>query len=169
MKDLEKVLYNQINNDNKEGYMNYISSFYTLSYSSHHLNERKSALLGFISFVKVIKKINDEKSEHNNEQQNSNQNKIFHIDIINKLTEKLYQILKERNDEIVYFAALCLYNIMVSFNSYVLNNLKFFLDSLLIIVTKTGQKILSISNDLENALKSIIINHSFKKFEDYFN
>lgn len=72
MKDLEKVLYNQINNDNKEGYMNYISSFYTLSYSSHHLNERKSALLGFISFVKVIKKINDEKSEHNNEQQNSN-------------------------------------------------------------------------------------------------
>lgn len=165
MKDLEKVLYNQINNDNKEGYMNYISSFYTLSYSSHHLNERKSALLGFISFVKVIKKINDEKSEHNNEQQNSNQNKIFHIDIINKLTEKLYQILKERNDEIVYFAALCLYNIMVSFNSYVLNNLKFFLDSLLIIVTKTGQKILSISNDLENALKSIIINHSFKKFE----
>ena len=61
MSKLETFLYNQIKNKNDENCINYISNFRSLSESSHLINERKGALLGYYSIVNVIKRICDEK------------------------------------------------------------------------------------------------------------
>ena len=61
MSKLESFLYSQIKNDNDDLYFNYITTISSLSESSHIVNERKTAILGYYCIVKVIKKISDEK------------------------------------------------------------------------------------------------------------
>ena len=154
MEELETLLRNQIENGNKEKCIHYINSFYSLSKSSYSINQRKGALLGFYSIVKVVKEINND----------NNQGEIIHTDLFDELKDKIYIIIDDDNGEIVFFAAQCLYNIMVSFTSYALNNLKFFLEALLKIVTRKEGKIIAISERLENALKSVI-NYSFQRVQ----
>ena len=156
MEKLEYLLYNFLLYNYKEKCKSYISHFYSLSKPSYHINVRKGALLGFYSIVKVVKKINDD--------ENKNQNEISHTDLFDDLKDKIFNILEDDKDEIVFLAAQCLYNIMVSFNSYALANLKFFLEALLKIVPRNEDKIKVISENLENALKSII-NYSFQKLQ----
>ena len=161
MKDLENSIYKLINDNKKEICKNFIDKFFFYSKNSFNLNERKGALLGFYSIVKVVKEINQEDNV-------LNPNEIKHSDLFDEIKEKLDEIIgdcedrKNDNVEIVALAAECLYNIMVSFVSYALNNLKSFLGTLLKLVTRNEYKIKRISEHLENALKSII-NYSFQK------
>ena len=155
MKQLETLLYEYITNDNKEKCKKYIDIFYKLSSSSYLKNVRKGALLGFYAIVKVVKRINNE---------NDNPNEILHTDLFDNLKDKIFIILEDSEADIVYSAAQSLYNIMVSFNSYALTNLKFFFEALLKIVTRDDDKIKVISDRLENALKSII-NYSFQNLQ----
>ena len=155
MEQLETLLYKQINFNNKENIKKYISNFYSLSSSSYPMKQRKGALLGFYAIVKVVKKINNE---------NKNKNEVIHEDLLDELKDKIFNIIEDDKVDIVFLAAQCLYNIMVSFNSYALTNLKFFFEALLKIVTRTEEKIKVISENLENALKSII-NYSFQKLQ----
>ena len=129
--------------------------------SSHPQNVRKGALIGFNSIIKAIKKLNEKNFKNQNV-------RIIHSDIIDEIKDKIYLILTDKDDEIVFCAAQCLYNIIISFSSYVLMNLKFFLEALLIIVPKKEPKIMDISEDLENALKSII-NYSFQRLQKGYN
>ena len=71
---------------------------------------------------------------------------------------------REKDADVIFYVSICLYNIIISFNSYVLNNLEIFLEALLRIKTRTEPKIIAISDDLENALKSIII-YSFQRIQ----
>ena len=118
--------------------------------------QRKGTLLGFNTVIKVIKK--------------NYQNTKAYIPIINELREKIVKFLdeRERDTDVIFYVAICLYNIIISFNSYALDNLDKFLEALLIIVTRTEPKIIAISEDLENALKSIII-YSFQKLQNGCN
>ena len=72
---------------------------------------------------------------------------------------------REKDADVIFYVSICLYNIIISFNSYALKNLDKFLEALLIIVTRTEPKIVEISADLENALKSIII-YSFQRLQN---
>lgn len=58
MKDLENSIYKLINDNKKEICKNFIDKFFFYSKNSFNLNERKGALLGFYSIVKVVKEIN---------------------------------------------------------------------------------------------------------------
>lgn len=161
---MEDKINKQLNNNKKDICKKYIEQLYSLSLSSHPQNVRKGALIGFNSFIKVIKKLNI-----TNEKNLKNQSvSIIHTDIIDEIKDKIYLILTDKDDEIVFCAAQCLYNIIISFSSYVLMNLKFFLEALLIIVPKKEPKIMDISEDMENALKSII-NYSFQRLQKGYN
>ena len=127
------------------------------SYSINELPyKRKGTLLGFNTIIKAIKK-NYRKTPS-------------YVDIINKLREKIVKFLDEREKDadVIFCVAICLYNIIISFNSYTLDNLDKFLEALLIIVTRTEPKIVAISEDLENAIKSIII-YSFQRLKEGYD
>ena len=155
MKQLESLLYDFIINNNKGKCKKYINTFCSLSSPSYLKNIRKGALLGFYAIIKVVKIINNE---------NNNPNEILHADLFDDLKGKIFDILEDTDADIVYSAAQILYNIMVSFNSYALINLKFFFEALFKIVARNEYKIKVISERLENALKSII-NYSFQNLQ----
>ena len=154
---LEVMITDQIKKGQKDECIKVIDSLQPYFSSDFHPYEKKGAFLGFNTFIKVIKKLNDESEKQN---QNILDNKV----IIDKLIDKFVELIKENNDDVVFYAANCLYNIIISFNSYVLNNLEIFLEALLRIKTRTEPKIIAISDDLENALKSIII-YSFQRIQ----
>ena len=155
---LELMITEQIINGQKDECIKVIDSLQPYFSSDFHPYEKKGAFLGFNTFIKVIKKLNDESEKQN---QNILDNKV----IIDKLIDKFVELIKENNDDVVFYAANCLYNIIISFNSYVLNNFEIFLEALLRIKTRTEPKIIAISEDLENALKSIII-YSFQRIQE---
>ena len=143
----------QIENGNKARCIRVIDSLAFYSSTNVLPSERKATLLGFNTIIKVIKK-----SYHNISPP---------FDIINTLREKIIMFLDEREKDadVIFYVSICLYNIIISFNSYALKNLDKFLEALLIIVTRTEPKIVEISADLENALKSIII-YSFQRLQN---
>ena len=146
---------NHIKNGKKDQCITVIDNL--ASYSINDLPcERKGTLLGFNTIIKAIKK-NYRKTPS-------------YVDIINKLREKIVKFLDEREKDadVIFYVAICLYNIIISFNSYTLDNLDKFLEALLIIVTRTEPKIVAISEDLENALKSIII-YSFQRLKEGYD
>ena len=146
---------NHIKNGKKDQCITVIDNL--ASYSINDLPyKRKGTLLGFNTIIKAIKK-NYRKTPS-------------YVDIINKLREKIVKFLDEREKDadVIFYVAICLYNIIISFNSYTLDNLDKFLEALLIIVTRTEPKIVAISEDLENALKSIII-YSFQRLKEGYD
>ena len=146
---------NHIKNGKKDQCITVIDNL--ASYSINDLpHKRKGTLLGFNTIIKAIKK-NYRKTPS-------------YVDIINKLREKIVKFLDEREKDadVIFYVAICLYNIIISFNSYTLDNLDKFLEALLIIVTRTEPKIVAISEDLENALKSIII-YSFQRLKEGYD
>ena len=155
---LELMITEQIINGQKDECIKVIDSLQPYFSSDFHPYEKKGAFLGFNTFIKVIKKLNDESEKQN-------QNILNNDNIIDKLINKFFELIKENNDDVVFYAANCLYNIIISFNSYVLNNFEIFLEALLRIKTRTEPKIIAISEDLENALKSIII-YSFQRIQE---
>ena len=150
MSKLESFLYNQIKDDNDENYIKYISFFRSLSESSHLINEKKGAILGYYSIVNVIKKISDEKSVE-----------ICHKVLLDELMKSILISLKESDNKLVHSAAQCMYNIMIFFNPYVLINFKDFFDALLILVTIKDPEIKDMADNFDSSLKGII-NYSFQ-------
>ena len=150
MSKLETFLYNQIKNKNDENCINYISNFRSLSESSHLINERKGALLGYYSIVNVIKRICEEKGVE-----------ICHTKLLDELMKCLKVCLKDNDNKIVLQAAQCMYNIMIYFNPYVLINFNDFFDGLLTLVTVDDPEIKDISKSLDSTLKGVI-NYSFQ-------
>ena len=164
MNKLESFLYNLIKDKSDQITIKYIDQFHSLSESSHLINERKGALLGYFCIVNVIKKINDE-----NKNEDSNKEKIMHIKLLDKLMEYIISSLRDNDPKIIYLAAQCLYNIMLFFKSYALKNFKDFYDALLILVTVEDQEVKDIVDNLDSSLKGII-NYSFQgKFPADFN
>ena len=158
MTKLESFLYNQIKDEKDENYIKYISTFRLLSESSHFINERKGALLGYYSIVKVIKRISEQKGVE-----------VCHIKLLDELMKCLKICLKDNDNKIIASAANCMYNIMTYFNSYVLINFNDFFDGLLTLVTVDDTEIKEIAKSLDNSLKGII-NYSFQgKFTENFN
>ena len=158
MTKLETFLYNQIKDEKDENYIKYISTFRLLSESSHFINERKGALLGYYSILNVIKRISEEKDVE-----------ICHIKLLDELMKCLKICLKDNDVKIISSAAHCMYNIMTCFNSYVLINFNDFFDGLLTLVTVEDPEIKEISKNLDSSLKGVI-NYSFQgKLPENFN
>jgi vacuole morphology and inheritance protein 14 len=155
---LEAFLYDQIKDDNDDYYIKYILNFRSLSESSHLINERKGALLGYYSIVNVIKRICKEKGVE-----------ICHTKLLDELMKCLKISLKDNDNKIILSAAQCIYNIMVEFNQYVLMNFNDFFDGLLTLVTIDDLEIKNIAENLDSSLKGVI-NYSFQgKLPEDFN
>ena len=150
MTKLEAFLYNQIKDENDDNYIKYISYFQSLSESSHLINERRGALLGYYSIVNVIKRISEEKGVE-----------ICHTKLLDELMKCIKISLKDNDSKIILPAAKCIYNIMIYFNSYVLLNFNDFFDGLLTLVTVEDPEINDIAKNLDSSLKGII-NYSFQ-------
>jgi len=154
MEKLESFLYNQLNNGKKEDENNlkYIQTFRTKTESSHFFNEKRGALLGYFSAVNVIKKITEEKGDE-----------IIHIKLLDEIMTCISISLKDHDNNIIYAAAQCMYNIIIYFKSYkyVLNNFKNFFEALLILVTIDDEYVNDIAKDLDCSLKGVI-NYSFQ-------
>ena len=154
MEKLESFLYNQLNNGKKEDENNlkYIQTFRTKTESSHFFNEKRGALLGYFSVVNVIKKITEEKGDE-----------IIHIKLLDEIMTCISISLKDHDNNIIYAAAQCMYNIIIYFKSYkyVLNNFKNFFEALLILVTIDDEYVNDIAKDLDCSLKGVI-NYSFQ-------
>ena len=155
---METFLYDQIKDDNDDYYIKYILNFRSLSESSHLINERKGALLGYYSMVNVIKRICKEKGVE-----------ICHTKLLDELMKCLKISLKDNDNKIILSAAQCIYNIMVEFNQYVLMNFNDFFDGLLTLVTIDDLEIKNIAENLDSSLKGVI-NYSFQgKLPEDFN
>ena len=155
---METFLYEQIKDDNDDYYIKYILNFRSLSESSHLINERKGALLGYYSIVNVIKRICKEKGVE-----------ICHTKLLDELMKCLKISLKDNDNKIILSAAQCIYNIMVEFNQYVLMNFNDFFDGLLTLVTIDDLEIKNIAENLDSSLKGVI-NYSFQgKLPEDFN
>ena len=155
---MEAFLYDQIKDDNDDYYIKYILNFRSLSESSHLINERKGALLGYYSIVNVIKRICKEKGVE-----------ICHTKLLDELMKCLKISLKDNDNKIILSAAQCIYNIMVEFNQYVLMNFNDFFDGLLTLVTIDDLEIKNIAENLDSSLKGVI-NYSFQgKLPEDFN
>ena len=150
MNKLEEFLYNQLKDDNDEKYIKYISKFRSLSESSHLMNERKGAMLGYYSIVNVIKRISEEKGVE-----------ICHQKLLDELMKCIKISLKDNDSKIILSGAQCMYNIMIYFNQYVLINFNDFFDGLLTLVTVEDPEIKDISKNFDSSLKGII-NYSFQ-------
>ena len=158
MSKLETFLYNQIKDDNDDNYLQYIKFFRSLSESSHLINERKGALLGYYSIVNVIKRISDEKGVE-----------MCHTKLLDELMKCIIVSLKDNDNKIILSAAQCMYNIMIFFNPYVLTNFNDFFDGLLTLVTIDDSEIKDIADNFDSSLKGII-NYSFQgKLPEDFN
>ncbi len=158
MSKLETFLYNQIKDDNDDNYLQYIKFFRSLSESSHLINERKGALLGYYSIVNVIKRISDEKGVE-----------MCHTKLLDELMKCIIVSLKDNDNKIILSAAQCMYNIMIFFNPYVLTNFNDFFDGLLTLVTIDDPEIKDIADNFDSSLKGII-NYSFQgKLPEDFN
>ena len=158
MSKLETFLYNQIKDDNDDNYIQYIRFFRSLSESSHLINERKGALLGYYSIVNVIKRISDEKGLE-----------MCHTKLLDELMKCIIVSLKDNDNKIVLSAAQCMYNIMIFFNPYVLTNFNDFFDGLLTLVTIDDPEIKDITDNFDSSLKGVI-NYSFQgKLPQNFN
>ena len=158
MSKLETFLYNQIKDDNDDNYIQYIRFFRSLSESSHLINERKGALLGYYSIVNVIKRISDEKGLE-----------MCHTKLLDELMKCIIVSLKDNDNKIVLSAAQCMYNIMIFFNPYVLTNFNDFFDGLLTLVTIDDPEIKDIADNFDSSLKGVI-NYSFQgKLPQNFN
>lgn len=158
MSKLETFLYNQIKDDNDDNYIQYIRFFRSLSESSHLINERKGALLGYYSIVNVIKRISDEKGLE-----------MCHTKLLDELMKCIIISLKDNDNKIVLSAAQCMYNIMIFFNPYVLTNFNDFFDGLLTLVTIDDPEIKDITDNFDSSLKGVI-NYSFQgKLPQNFN
>jgi len=158
MSKLETFLYNQIKDDNDDNYIQYIRFFRSLSESSHLINERKGALLGYYSIVNVIKRISDEKGLE-----------MCHTKLLDELIKCIIISLKDNDNKIVLSAAQCMYNIMIFFNPYVLTNFNDFFDGLLTLVTIDDPEIKDITDNFDSSLKGVI-NYSFQgKLPQNFN
>ena len=156
MKELELII-----DKNEEKCQNLISIFETYSKTSYEKNIRKGALLGFYSIVKVIKMKSKENKENN---------KITpeRVELLDKIMEKITIILDDKEKDIIFFASVCMYNIMVSFNFYALAKLNIFFEALLKLVNTTEPKIKEVAERLENTLKSII-NYSFQELDKNYD
>ena len=150
MSKLETFLYNQIKDDNDDNYIQYIKFFRSLSESSHLINERKGALLGYYSIVNVIKRISDEKDVV-----------MCHTKLLDELMKCIIISLKDNDNKIILSAAQCMYNIMIFFNPYVLTNFNDFFDGLLTLVTIDDPEIKDIADNFDSSLKGVI-NYSFQ-------
>lgn len=155
MEKLESFLYNQLINgkEKDENYLKYITTFRTISESSHLFNEKKGAVLGYFSAVNVIKKITEEKGDE-----------ITHIQLLDEIMKCILLSLKDGDNNIIYAAAQCMYNIIIYFKpyKYVLNNFKDFFDGLLILVKiKDDEYVIDIAKELDCSLKGVI-NYSFQ-------
>lgn len=158
MSKLETFLYNQIKDDNDDNYLQYIRFFRSLSESSHLINERKGALLGYYSIVNVIKRISDEKGLE-----------MCHTKLLDELMKCIIVSLKDNDNKIILSAAQCMYNIMIFFNPYVLTNFNDFFDGLLTLVTIDDPEIKDIADNFDSSLKGVI-NYSFQgKLPQDFN
>ena len=158
MSKLESFLYTQIKDDNDDLYFNYITTISSLSESSHMVNERKTAILGYYCIVNVIKKISDEKGVE-----------ICHIKLLDEIMKCINKSLNDSDNKNIFSAAKCMYNIMIYFNQYVLLNFNGFFDGLLALVKKEDVEIKQIADNLDSALKGII-NYSFQgKLPQSFN
>ena len=158
MSKLETFLYNQIKDENDDNYIQYIRFFRSLSESSHLINERKGALLGYYSIVNVIKRISDEKGLE-----------MCHTKLLDELMKCIIISLKDNDNKIVLSAAQCMYNIMIFFNPYVLTNFNDFFDGLLTLVTIDDPEIKDIADNFDSSLKGVI-NYSFQgKLPQNFN
>ena len=143
MKELELII-----DKNEEKCQNLISIFETYSKTSYEKNIRKGALLGFYSIVKVIKMKSKENKENN---------KITpeRVELLDKIMEKITIILDDKEKDIIFFASVCMYNIMVSFNFYALAKLNIFFEALLKLVNTTEPKIKEVAERLENIALNI--------------
>ena len=150
MNKLEAFLYNQIKDKNDDITIQYISTFRSLSESSHLINERKGALLGYFSIVNVIKRITEESGEE-----------VTHTKLLDELMKCIIVSLKDNDNKIIYSAAQCMYNIMLYFKPYVLINFKDFFDGLLTLVTIDDPEVKEIASNLDSSLKGVI-NYSFQ-------
>ena len=150
MSKLETFLYNQIKDDNDDNYIQYVKFFRSLSESSHLINERKGALLGYYSIVNVIKRISDEKDVE-----------MCHTKLLDELMKCIIISLKDNDNKIILSAAQCMYNIMIFFNPYVLTNFNDFFDGLLTLVTIDDPEIKDIADNFDSSLKGVI-NYSFQ-------
>ena len=142
MSKLETFLYNQIKDDNDDNYIQYVKFFRSLSESSHLINERKGALLGYYSIVNVIKRISDEKDVE-----------MCHTKLLDELMKCIIISLKDNDNKIILSAAQCMYNIMIFFNPYVLTNFNDFFDGLLTLVTIDDPEIKDIADNFDSSLK----------------
>lgn len=153
MEKLESFLYNKLNNGKEEeNNLKYIKTFRNKIESSHFFNEKKGALLGYFSAVNVIKKITEEKGDE-----------ITHIKLLDEIMRCISISLNDDDNDIIYAAAQCMYNIIIFFKSYkyVLNNFKDFFEGLLILVTNNDEDVIDIAKDLDCSLKGVI-NYSFQ-------
>ena len=150
MTKLESFLYNQIKEENDDNYLKYITFFRSLYESSHLVNERKGAILGYYSIVNVIKRISEDKGVE-----------ICHTKLLDELMKSILLILEDNDNKLVHSAAQCMYNIMIFFNPYVLKNFNDFFDGLLILVTKKDSEIKDMAENFDSSLKGII-NYSFQ-------
>ena len=150
MNKLESFLYNQIKDDNDEYYIKYISTFRSLSESTHLINERKGGILGYYCIANVIKRISDEKGVE-----------LCHTKLLDELMKCIRLSLKDNDNKVVHSAAQCMYNIMVYFNPYVLTNFTDFFDGLLTLVTIDDPEIKDMADNFDSSLKGII-NYSFQ-------
>ena len=166
---LESFLYNQIKDKSDQITIQYIDQFHSLSESSHLINERKGALLGYFCIVNIIKKLNDENKNEESKEEESKKGVIIHIKLLDKLMEYIISSLKDNDPKIVYLAAQCLYNIMLFFKSYALKNFKDFYDALLTLVTVEDQEVKEIADNLDSSLKGIINYYFQGKFPEDFN
>ena len=119
---------NHIKNGKKDQCITVIDNL--ASYSINDLPyKRKGTLLGFNTIIKAIKK-NYRKTPS-------------YVDIINKLREKIVKFLDEREKDadVIFYVAICLYNIIISFNSYTLDNRKCFKKYYYLFISKIKRRI----------------------------